>query len=663
MVKTTIFNSTYEIESVIGQGGMSTVYLAEHTRLHTKWAVKEVRKQQGVKFDFLAESNILKRLQHPMLPRIVDIFEDAEYVYIVEDFVEGQSLEKLLKEHRRVDEATGLRWFRDLCEVLKYLHEQKPNPIIYRDLKPANIMLQPDGTLKLIDFGIAREYKEASAGDTSYAGTQGYAAPEQFGTAQTDARTDIYSLGVTMYHLLTGKSPYEPPYKFVPARELQPELSHGIEVVLGKCIMTEPKDRYQSVEELAQDLNNMYRYDRAWKKYVAKKWARACTLIVLAVVSAGLVYHGKELIKQETEERYYDLLENAGLYYTSDYDKAEQLLSEARDIHPERPDADRQQTYALYLNELWQECVDLGTETLEKFGPDGQTYLTVASAQFELGDYEEAADSFYKGAKNTQLSVDNMRDYAIALGRTGNIDTAAQVMEELEGRDANPEVTSYVKGELHFARKEYLDAEEAFMNTLDLTEDNTLRRRCYISLGELYRDCTALVRVDQSPIETPATKSVAVLSKGITEDALRYDPTLWELLAMAYFESYHIDAVPSSYLQSAADCFNRVIELGIQKTYLYTNLYTIYYEMKNYSMAADVLDKFEQVYSDNYMPNALRSIMYITIENSKPQEDRDYTQAYQEYESAGKKIRSNDETTYYQQLETLIDELRRSGWL
>ena len=201
------FNDTYEIKSIIGKGGMSTVYLAEHKRLHTRWAVKEVRKQQGTRFDFLAESNILKRLQHPMLPRIVDIFEDRDCIYIVEDFVEGITLDGLLKQQKKVDEPQGLQWLRDLCGVLTYLHGQRPHPIIYRDMKPSNIMLQPDGSLKLIDFGIAREYKQESNADTTYIGTKGYAAPEQFGKAQTDARTDIYSLGVTMYHLLTGKSP------------------------------------------------------------------------------------------------------------------------------------------------------------------------------------------------------------------------------------------------------------------------------------------------------------------------------------------------------------------------------------------------------------------------------------------------------------------------
>ena len=110
----TTFNDTYEIKSVIGKGGMSTVYLAEHKRLHTRWAVKEVRKQQGARFDFLAESNILKRLQHPMLPRIVDIFEDEENIYIVEDFVEGITLDELLKREGKVDEPLAQQWFRDL---------------------------------------------------------------------------------------------------------------------------------------------------------------------------------------------------------------------------------------------------------------------------------------------------------------------------------------------------------------------------------------------------------------------------------------------------------------------------------------------------------------------------------------------------------------------
>lgn len=543
------FNDTYEIKSIIGKGGMSTVYLAEHKRLHTRWAMKEVRKQQGTRFDFLAESNILKRLQHPMLPRIVDIFEDRDCIYIVEDFVEGITLDGLLKQQKKVDEPQGLQWLRDLCGVLTYLHGQRPHPIIYRDMKPSNIMLQPDGSLKLIDFGIAREYKQESNADTTYIGTKGYAAPEQFGKAQTDARTDIYSLGVTMYHLLTGKSPYEPPYQFVPVRQLVPELSHGIEYILNKCVQSEPADRYQTVDELVDDLDHIYRFDRAWQKYQNAKRIRVAVVAVMLAASVGLMVGGQVVMGQEKEAAYSSLLAQASELYTTDYDGMVALLDEARTLYPERMDADRQQTYALYLNGKWQDCIDFGSDALQNYGEDIQIRLSMASAQFELGEYEDAAEGFAQGG---ELSVDNLRDYAVCLGRLGEIDQAEQILDELIGQGAHPDVTQYVQGEVYFAQEDYLDAETAFLDALDQSETSALTRRCYVSLGDLYRDCAALMRVNASPIEYPATKSAELLSSAVVQEGLRYDSVLWEMLALAYFEAYHTDAsVPQNYLTKA----------------------------------------------------------------------------------------------------------------
>ena len=658
---TTTFNDTYEIRSIIGKGGMSTVYLAEHKRLHTRWAVKEVRKQQGARFDFLAEANILKRLQHPMLPRIVDIFEDAYSIYIVEDFVEGITLEDLLKRQGRVEEPLALQWFRELCGVLRYLHTQRPNPIIYRDMKPSNIMLQPDGSLKLIDFGIAREYKEASSGDTTYIGTKGYAAPEQFGRAQTDARTDIYALGVTMYHLLTGKSPYEPPYQFVPVRELDPSLSRGIEHILNKCVQLEPADRYQTVDELLYDLDHIYRFDKAWQRVRTIKRVRAAVIVVMLLASAGLMAAGRVVMAREKEDRYAELLDQAGRLCGSDYEECVAVLDEARELFPGRPDADRQQTYALYLNGSWEECVEFGQRVLEEHGSDAQTRVSMAAAQFELGDYEQAAEGFAQGG---ELSVDNMRDYAVCLGRLGEIREAERVLDDMSEEGAHPDVTQYVQGEVYFAQEKYLEAEAAFLSALDQAETPALTRRCYISLGDLYRDCAALMRVGRSPIENPASKSAELLSAAVTQEGLRYDSVLWESLGMAYFEAYHTDPnVPRDYLSYAADCFNRVIELGVTKEYLYSNLYTIYYEMGDYGRAEESLAAYQEMFPDSYMPHALRGMLLITVENEKPQSQRDYSAALAEYETAGGMIRSSDDTTYYQQLGTLIDSLRKNGWL
>lgn len=659
---TTTFNDTYEIKSIIGKGGMSTVYLAEHKRLRTNWAVKKVQKKQpGGRFDFLAEANILKRLQHPMLPRIVDIFEDAESIYIVEDFVEGITLEELLRQRKRVDEAKAIQWFRDLCGVLNYLHSQQPRPIIYRDMKPANIMLQPDGTLKLIDFGIAREYKQDSGGDTAYIGTKGYAAPEQFGTAQTDARTDIYALGVTMYHLVTGKSPYDPPYQFVPARQLNGRLSHGMEYILNKCVQPEPEERYQSVDKLLYDLNHIYRFDKAWKRVRTIKRVQAAVIALLLLASAGLMLTGYRIMGQEKEAEYTAFLNQAAELSLSDYGGAAAALDQARALFPDRPDANRQQTYVLYLNEQWQECVSFGTQTLERYGSDAQTRTIMAAAQFELGDYEAAEEGF---AQNSALSQDEMRDYAVCLGRLGKIDQAERVLEDLIGDGTGSDTTLYLQGEISLAKKDYLAAESAFLSALDQAQSPALTRRCYVSLGGLYRDCTALAQAGGSPIEHPASKSAQLLSSAVVLEGLRYDSVLWEMLGQAYYEAYSEDpAAHAGYLDRAADCFTQVIDLGVNKEYLYTNLYSIYYAQGKFDAAKDALEAYEKAYPDNYMPFALRGIMLISIENQKPQEQRDFTAALEAYEVAGEKIRSSDDTTYYQQLGSLVESLRQNGWL
>ena len=246
-----ILNGTYEVLSLIGKGGMSTVFKARHVRLNTIVAVKSVRKDQAV--DLAAEVHILTKLNHPNLVRVIDIFEDEKLLYIVMDYVEGEDLQHVIKREKVIPEETVTEWFRTLAGLLRYLHTRKP-PIIYRDMKPANVILQTDGTLKLIDFGIAREYKAQASGDTTYIGTNGFAAPEQFGLAQSDGRTDIYSLGMTMFYLATGKSPLEPPYGYTPARKLNPEISEKLEAILEKCIKSNPEDRYQNADELLNDL-------------------------------------------------------------------------------------------------------------------------------------------------------------------------------------------------------------------------------------------------------------------------------------------------------------------------------------------------------------------------------------------------------------------------
>ena len=252
MLKTgMIVDNRYKILRELGRGGTSCVYLAENIRLHNYWAIKEVYKGgiigDDAKGDMLiAESNILTKLRHPGLPTIVDILHTSGSCLIVMEYIEGISLDKALEKRGACAEADVVKWGRQLCDVLSYLHSQEP-PIIYRDMKPANIMLKPDGNVVLIDFGLAREFKKHSQHDTALLGTHGYAAPEQYDNKrQTDARTDVYGLGVTLYHLVTGHDPSRPPYGIDSISTHNPALSGQLDAIIQKCIQLEPQQRFQS---------------------------------------------------------------------------------------------------------------------------------------------------------------------------------------------------------------------------------------------------------------------------------------------------------------------------------------------------------------------------------------------------------------------------------
>lgn len=283
----------YEILKLIGQGGMSKVYLAMDKRLNKQWAIKEIEKKAKDKNNeiviqsAIAEANLIKQLDHPAIVRIVDIIDNGNVIYIIEDYIEGETLSSILENNGAQPQELVIEWAMQICEALEYLHTRKP-PIIYRDMKPANVMLKPDGNIKVIDFGIAREYKDQSLADTVSLGTKGYAAPEQFGgKGQTDARTDVYCLGVTLYHLLTGQNPCEPPYEIYPIRHWNPQLSAGLEAIVQKCTQLNPDDRYQSCAELLYALHHYEEYGAAYRARQKRKLntfiatAAACVLCLI----------------------------------------------------------------------------------------------------------------------------------------------------------------------------------------------------------------------------------------------------------------------------------------------------------------------------------------------------------------------------------------------
>lgn len=331
-----LVDGKYKILSEIGHGGMSVVYMAINEKANKTWAVKEVRKDARMDFNIvrqglMAEIDTLKRLKHPYLPSIVDVIEDDETFIIVMDYVEGRSLDKILEEHGVQQESGVVEWAKQLCDVLGYLHSRTP-AIIYRDMKPANVMLKPDGTVTLIDFGTAKNY-EINYGETTGIGTIGYAAPEQYigsGLGRTDARTDIYCLGMTLYHLLTGQDPCRNLISDTSIRAVNPALSRGLDSIIRKCTAHQPEDRYQSCEELLYDLENYEILEPLYKKKQKRKFSIFIGTLAASVlcVAAGLTFHFAASAK--ASETYNNLLYEASR--SVDYDTKISLYEQCMEL-------------------------------------------------------------------------------------------------------------------------------------------------------------------------------------------------------------------------------------------------------------------------------------------------------------------------------------------
>jgi serine/threonine protein kinase len=249
----TLLNQRYMILSTIGQGGMGAVYQAQDMKRKSMCAIKEMSlsmvpaedRAQAI-HNFETEATILSGLSHPNLPTFSGRFTEGSRHFLVMEYIDGITLEDYLESnHGPFSERRVMRWARQLCDVLAYLHNQ-PTPIIFRDLKPGNIMITRDGHIKLIDFGIARFFRQAGSYDTQLLGTPGYAPPEQYGKAQTDERSDIYSLAMTLFHLMTNTLS-ESGFGLKNVHQDFPQISLPVAKALEKATALSPEDRFQKV--------------------------------------------------------------------------------------------------------------------------------------------------------------------------------------------------------------------------------------------------------------------------------------------------------------------------------------------------------------------------------------------------------------------------------
>ncbi len=264
LAQETVLGGRYLVQRRLGQGGMGAVYLAHDQRLDIECAIKEMSAAM-LKTDedrdrsrraFHEEAKLLARLSHPNLPRVSDHFTEHGKEYLVMEYVPGETLSQVMRRNPppwSVGEAMAL--VDPLTDVLHYLHSRQP-AIIFRDLKPANVMRTPEGQIKLIDFGIARLFKAGQSHDTQAFGTMGYSAPEQYGQGQTDARSDVYALAVLIHQLISAHDPISQPFNVPLAHRLNPRVPEQFSAVLQTAMSHDPADRFGSMVAFRRALIN-----------------------------------------------------------------------------------------------------------------------------------------------------------------------------------------------------------------------------------------------------------------------------------------------------------------------------------------------------------------------------------------------------------------------
>ncbi|WP_163194920.1 serine/threonine-protein kinase [Clostridium thermarum] len=635
-----IIDNKYEIVQVIGQGGMGRVYKAQHIVLKNLWAIKEMRLVNGSLSDLLVEPDILRRLKHPSLPGIIDIFRIHNYIYIVEDYIEGVSLDKLLRERGPFEEETVISWAKEVCGVFQYLHSHRP-PIIYRDMKPENIMIDKQGKVKVIDFGIAKEY--SSEKEVKSYGTPGYASPEQY-RGYIDEKTDIYNLGATMYALLTGKPPRDkrnlPETSIVKPMDLNINVTPAMEKIIMKCLRDNPSLRYNNIMEMLQDLNNIekinkritHRNLRAVVKYTV-----IGAIFITLLGTANVVYKG---LKERNFNRYNSNVSAA----LEKYKNGEVLVAEKELVgltieKPEYPEAYRE-LYKIYIR---QNQSDKAVSNYEQYGEkikaDKELFYVIGRAYAEVGDYTSAEDYLKMALEEDENYKEAKEALCVVYVKKKDFSSAERLVGELEREDEADSYVSYLKAEILRGKGSLKEAEKSIESAMAIDPSNKRYVLFYAELLEQQGD---------------GGKALSIL-----EEAERKFSGDLEILYKTgeMYQRLAWNEENEDFARKSNEIFEEYIMATSPNKEIYLKMGMNFRILKEYTKAFEYFEK--AIATDKSYASAYFQMGYLAIvtENEKSTERKDYSRA-KEYLQMGISLKPDSEES--KQAEDYLRRIRES---
>ena len=686
-----VLRERYELMTQIGQGGFSVVWLARDTSLGSYWAVKQVQNNSSVEFDsFLKEVELLSTLNYPNIPRIVDRIEEGEDYFVVMDFIDGSALSKLVNLEGPQDEKKVIEWAISVCDTMAYLHSNNPEsgkrPIVYRDLKPDNLMLSPSGVVKLIDFGAAIFLVPGRKFSGDAIGTRGYAAPEQYGGASNilGEFSDIYCLGATMYYLSTGFTPEMPPNGVPSVRSKNPALSDAFEYCVSKCTADDPENRYQSFAELKAALENIEKLSGQYRKKQARRLVMFYTSLVLSVVFAVVGWFGYVGYQSDLEDRFQVSYQEAAAYdREGDYLNASRYYAQALQSKPSDRD-----THVLLFNAL-----------LPHDGGENATAATMAAIdEMRKGYLDNPSSPMYQDPKLCYLvarrciEVEDIEYARLAVNYIAIIKESPEYESgELNVREIQSfeVIASFQSQDSANADFELFD--QTLINLEDYTDSGTL------SVDEQLGNYYLLIRMLSTyPNNLPdaytrayeiGAKARNLLIRNAADETMTFNNIIpmYELIAVGQYNSANMSARDEDREQSflnSIEWFGYLEDLKVDLTTTLelrkANAYRGVFDAYNTPSRRDrmdasiprYLDKAIAMYEDVVARESQNFLAYVNLTNSYydremllPVDERDFTLTLQTFQKT-RQLANSDNTipsTSIMQFSSLTKLLQNAG--
>lgn len=718
-----ILEQTYEIIEEIGSGGGGIVYRARHLRLQTDVVVKKIKDEVVGKVESRQEADILKKLKHPYLPRVYDFIEREDGVYTVMDFIHGENLDSAVKKHGKYSQKQVKKWAEQLGAALAYLHSQVP-PIIHSDIKPANIMLTKDGDICLIDFNISLAMggtMESAVGISA-----GYSPPEQYrdpalyamithnytkqdispadGEDATeiicsdedateilqrnkentyrigkkkdseymqfigkgiDSRSDIYSLGITLYYLLTATAPPPDFDKRVSIKDTDIAVSAGFALILDKMMALSSDQRYRDGVEFLKAIQSCYKLDHRYivmhRKQTGLQMASMMCLGLGILTVAGGFYQ----IRRETNSKYFGYIQKAqeamNLY---DYEEADGFLTNAKMLSPTRIEAYREEIHSLYLSGNYEECINLAEndintmpflmDTEEDKESFGDICYIAGNSYFEMEDFPNALHMFEYALEYNEGNGLYYRDLAVTLARLGRIDEAEEQLIKGTELGISQDSVYMAQGEIAYMEGQLQDAAEDLNQAIAVTADMVMKKRAVLLCVEVYKTIG----------NTAIDKEIALLEQYIGQFQGNGDVVVTEHLAEAYTrKAQEEDGEADSYWQKALSLFQSLYEQGYVTYQLQENMAILYENMDYFDEAENLLLQMTEQYPERYEIFKRLAYLEADLQQMKENEDRNYDQMQKYYEKAKEIYSEKEQDMEMEMLERMMQELRDGGWL